>query len=102
MNGPVTTPSLPDSGELRRLLTSYSQSSASETERIRDELHTLFSAYADALVPIERSLATINAEVDLFARSTCGWRDRTMQPLNNLVMMCCLECYYPEPRLVSV
>lgn len=95
------SPRLPDPGELRELLAGYSQSNADDVERLRDGLHTLFCAYAAASAPVERALATINREVDLYARSTYGWHDRTMQPLNNLVMMCCLDCYYPESEPVA-
>lgn len=87
---------LPDPIELRDLLARYLHGNTGEVERLRDELHTLFCAYAAASAPVERALATINREVELLARSTCGWHDRTMQPLKNVVMMCFLDCYYPQ------
>ena len=96
------SPALSRPGELLELLWGYVQSNASKEsnagniERLRNELHAVFCAGAAASVPIEQALATIHREVDLYARSTCGWQDRTMQPLSNLVMMSCLECYYPE------
>jgi hypothetical protein len=64
-------------------------------ESFREMLCAVFCASAEEGIPVERALALVNAEIDRVLAETVGSREGT-QALKRLVMVCCLDCYYPE------
>lgn len=95
MVGSEPPPSLPDPGALRPLLTDYFNDPGAHVSRLSDALTDLFCTYADAGVPVERTLALVNVEIEAMTPRTVG-SHVAGQTLRRLVMTSCLDCYYPH------
>jgi hypothetical protein len=58
-------------------------------------LCAVFCTSAEAGVPVERALAGVNAEIDRVVPAGAAG-STAVRALKRLVMMCCLDCYYPQ------
>ena len=98
MDGSAPPSAVPDPDTLRPLLYAYFGDGEAETTLLREALCAIFCANAEAGVPVERALASVNAEIDSVVSMTLNAQE-AVKVLKRLVMVCCLDCYYPhEPR----